>query len=114
MVVERGEVWWVDLPEPRGSEPGFRRPVVIVQADAFNRSALNTVMAVGLTTNMALLAAPGNVLVAARASGLPKNSVANVTQLVTLDKTDLMELAGKLPRRLLGELDDGLRLALNL
>ncbi len=79
MVTERGEVWWADLDEPTGSEPGYRRPILIVQADAFNRSRLQTTIAVVLTSNLRLIDAPGNVLVPKRNSGLPKDSVANVS-----------------------------------
>ena len=96
MVVSQGEVWWADLPQPAGSEPGFRRPVVVVQGDAFNRSALKTVVCVVLTSKMKWSTAPGNVVLSARATGLPRQSVANVTQIVTLDKSDLSELTGKL------------------
>src|SRR5947207_9542979 len=85
VVIERGEVWWADLDEPAGSEPGYRRPVLIVQADAFNRSRLQTTIAIVLTSNLRLIDAPGNVLVPKQSSGLPKGSVANVSQLVTLD-----------------------------
>ena len=81
MVVARGEVWWADLDAPRGSEPGFRRPVLIVQADAFNRSRLRTILGVLLTSNTRLLDAPGNALLPAAGAGLPKDSVANVTQM---------------------------------
>jgi len=112
--VERGEVRWAELPKPRGSEPGYRRPVLIVQADAFNRSRLRTVVALTLTTNMRLLDAPGNVLIRASESGLPKDSVANVSQVVTLDRSILEERAGKLGGRLLAKIDDGLRLVLSL
>ena len=114
MVVERGTVWWADLPEPRGSEAGFRRPVVIVSADAFNRSRIQTVLAVALTTNLSLVAAPGNVLVPGKVAGLPKDSVANVSQVVTLDRDFLREPAAKLPPKLLQQVDAGLRLALGL
>lgn len=114
MVVQRREVWWADLDEPRGSEPGFRRPVLIVQADAFNRSRLQTVLCVVLTSNMRLLDAPGNVLLAASATGLPKDSVANVTQLVTLDEDYLTERSGRIPARQMAEIDAGLRLVLDL
>ena len=114
MVVERGTVWWADLPEPLGSEPGFRRPVLIVSADAFNRSRLQTVLAVALTTNLALVAAPGNVLIPGPAAGLPKDSVANVTQVVTLDRDFLREPAAKLPPKLVHQVEVGLRLALGL
>ena len=79
-IIERGTIWWADLGAPRGSSPGFRRPVLIVQNDAFNRSRIGTTLAVVLTSNMRLLDAPGNVLVSAAESGLPKDSVANVSQ----------------------------------
>jgi mRNA interferase MazF len=96
VVIAQGEVWWVDLAEPTGSEPGFRRPVVVVQGDAFNASSLRTVVCVALTSNLRWVDAPGNVLLTARATGLPKPSVANVTQLVTLDREALTERAGRL------------------
>ncbi len=114
MVIERGEVWWATLPEPRGSEPGYRRPLLIVQADAFNRSRLNTVVAVVLTSNLQLVEAPGNVLVPAEVSGLPKDSVANVSQVVTIDREFLTERAGRLRGRTLEAVEEGLRLALDL
>lgn len=114
MVVERGQVWWADLGEPDGSEPGFRRPVLIVSNDAFNRSRIRTVIAVVLTPNLRLVDAPGNVLVPAKASGLPKDSVANVSQVVTLDKEFLTDLAGRLKGRLLSDIDSGLRLVLSV
>lgn len=114
MVVHRGEVWWADLAEPRGSEPGFRRPVLILQADSFNRSRLQTVIGLVLTSNVRLLDAPGNVLVTASASGLPKDSVANATQLVTMDRDYLEERAGKLPAKVMARVDRGLRLVLDL
>jgi len=79
MVIERGQIWWADLDEPRGSEPGFRRPLLVVQDDAFNRSRLRTVVAVVLTSNLRLVEAPGNVLIPGKAAGLPKDSVANVS-----------------------------------
>ncbi|HEX5387664.1 MAG TPA: type II toxin-antitoxin system PemK/MazF family toxin, partial [Gemmatimonadales bacterium] len=114
VVIERGEVWWADLDEPTGSEPGYRRPVLIVQADAFNRSRLQTTIAVVLTSTLRLIDAPGNVLVPKQTSGLPKDSVANVSQLVTLDRAFLTERAGKLPPRLLAAIDAGLKLVLAL
>ena len=114
MVIERGETWWASLPEPTGSEPGFRRPVLVVQADAFNRSRLQTVVAVVLASNLRLLDAPGNVLVPADASGLPKDSVANVSQVVTIDRAFLTERAGRLRGRPMEAVDAGLRLALDL
>jgi len=113
-VIERGTVWWADLGEPRGAEPGFPRPILIVQSDAFNRSSIQTVVAVVLTTNIRLLDAPGNVLVAAKVSGLRKNSVANVSQVITVDRGDLREPAGRLDAATLRRVDAGLRLVLNL
>jgi mRNA interferase MazF len=114
VVIERGEVWWADLDQPAGSEPGYRRPVLVVQADAFNRSRLQTTIAVVLTSNLRLVDAPGNVLVPKAASGLPKDSVANVSQVVTLDRDFLAERTGKLPARLLAAVDAGLKLVLDL
>jgi mRNA interferase MazF len=96
VVVAQGDVWWADLAVPGGSEPGYRRPVVVVQADSFNRSTLRTVVAVPLTSNLRWADAPGNVKLAARATGLPRESVANVSQLVTVDKENLTEQVGKL------------------
>jgi mRNA interferase MazF len=98
VTIAQGEVWWADLPEPTGSGPGFRRPVVVVQGDALNRSRIATVVCVPVTSNLKWATAPGNVLLPARATGLPKESVANVSQLVTLNKTDLTERTGKLTR----------------
>jgi mRNA interferase MazF len=114
VVIERGEVWWADLDEPTGSEPGYRRAVLIVQADAFNRSRLQTTIGVVLTSNLRLIDAPGNVLAPKQHAGLPKDSVANVSQLVTLDRDFLTERAGKLPPRLLAAVDAGLKLVLAL
>jgi mRNA interferase MazF len=114
VVVQRGEVWWADLGEPTGSAPGFRRPLLIVQADAFNRSRIDTTIAVVLTSNLRLLEAPGNVLVPKRASGLPKDSVANVAQLVTLDRSDLADRSGKVSADILAAVNAGLRLVLSL
>lgn len=98
MVISQGEVWWAELPEPTGSGPGFRRPVVVVQSDALNRSKIATVVCVPLTSNVRWADAPGNVRLSSRVTGLPKDSVANVSQIVTLDKTLLTERVGKLPR----------------
>jgi mRNA interferase MazF len=114
VVVERGQVWWADLGEPEGSEPGFRRPVLIVQSDAFNRSRIRTVIAVVLTANRRLIDAPGNVLIPGKTAGLPKDSVANVSQVVTVDKEFLIDVAGRVREPLLSEVDSGLRLVLDL
>ena len=100
-MISQGEVWWAELPDAAGSELAYRRPVVVVQADSFNRSGLRTVVCVTVTSNRKWAAAPGNVLLPPRASGLPQESVANVSQIVTLDKADLTERVGKLsPSRL--------------
>lgn len=114
MVVERCEVWWADLEEPRGSEPGFRRPIVVVQADSFNRSRIRTILGVVLTSNTRLLDAPGNTLVPSTDSGLPKDSVANVSQVVTLDKDFLTERTGRVPTNVMARIDAGLKLVLDL
>ena len=95
-MIAQGEVWWADLQDPAGSEPGFRRPVVIVQGDSFNRSRLATVVCVALTSNLRWADAPGNVPLAAKATGLPKESVASVSQIVTLDRASLTERVGVL------------------
>jgi mRNA interferase MazF len=97
MVISQGEVWWADLSEPVGSAPGFRRPVVVVQSDSFNRSRIATVVCVPLTSNLHWADAPGNVLLTSAVSSLPKDSVANVSQPVNVDRELLTELVGKLP-----------------
>src|SRR5258708_5944562 len=112
--MERGEVWWADLPVPRRSEPGYRRPVLIVEAGSFNRSRIQTVIVAVITGNLELADAPGNVLLPARSSGLPRDSIVNVAQLLTLDRSFLTEHAGTLPARLQGSVDAGLRLVLEL
>ena len=114
MVIERGDVWWANLGEPRGAEPGFRRPLLVVQAEAFNRSRIETAIVVVLTSNLRLLNAPGNVLVPKRTAGLPKDSVANVSQVLTVDRDILAEKAGKLSSEILSAVDAGLRLVLSL
>lgn len=113
-MIRRGEVWWGELGEPTGSEPGFRRPVVVVQADAFNRSRIQTVVCAVLTSDLRLADAPGNVLLSKRESRLPKDAVVNVSQIVTIDRSALAELVGQLPARVCDRIDDGLRLVLEL
>jgi mRNA interferase MazF len=113
-VIRRGDVCWADLGEPRGSRPAKRRPVLVIQSDPYNASRLNTTLAAVITSNTALAAMPGNVFVPAAATGLPKDSVVNVTALVTLDKADLDREAGRLPVALMGEVDRGLRRVLGL
>jgi mRNA interferase MazF len=112
--MERGEVWWARMPVPRGSGPGYRRPLLVVQADAFNRSRISTVLCVALTSNLALAEAPGNVRLSKRTTRLPKASVADVSQVVTLDRSFLTKRVAKLPERTLRQIDSGLRLALGL
>ena len=96
-MISQGDVWWAELADPVGSAPGFRRPVVVVQGDSFNRSALRTVVAVPLTGNLQWADAPGNVRLTKRATGLARDSVANVSQIVTLDRSTLTERVGTLP-----------------
>jgi len=113
-VIRRGSVWWADLGEPQGSKPGKRRPVLVIQANSFNVSRLNTALVAIITSNTRLAAMPGNVFLPASTAGLPKDSVVNVTALVTLDKSDLQAEAGHLPASLMHEVDRGLRSILNL
>ena len=110
----RGEIWWADLPEPRGSEPVFRRPVLIIQADSFNRSGIRTVIVAVISSNLRLVDAPGNVLLPALVTGLPRDFVVNVSQLLTLDRSFLTELVDKLSGRLLTDVETGLLLVLAL
>ena len=99
MVIAQGHVYWADLPNPTGSGPGFRRPVVVVQGDALNRSRVRTVVCVPLTSNLLWAEAPGNVLLPAKSTGLPKDSVANTSQIISLDRDLITEEVGKLPKR---------------
>ena len=110
----RGEIWWANLPEPVGSEPGYRRPVLVIQDDIFTQSRIRTVIVVVITSNTQLAEAPGNVLLPRQASGLPKDSVANVSQILTLDKAFLVERIGSLPNSLQEQVDEGLRKILTL
>lgn len=112
--MKRGEIWWADLRDPVASEPGYRRPLVIIQIDEFNRSRINTVVVVVLTTNLCLAEAPGNVLLKSMQTGLPKDSVANASQVLTVDKFFLTEKAGKLRKPELQKIEAGLRLVLGL
>jgi mRNA interferase MazF len=112
--IQRGEIWWADLPEPRRSEPGYRRPVLVVQADSFNFSRIQTAIVAAITSNLDLAEAPGNVLLPASSVGLRRDSVVNVSQLLTLDRSFLTEHAGTLTPRLQRSVDEGLRTALQL
>lgn len=113
-MVRRGEIWWVDFGDPTGSAPGYRRPAAVVSSDRFNRSRLATVIVAAVTSNLRLAEAPGNVRLEAQASGLPKESVVNVTQLLSIDRRLLDERIGTLKAGHLRALDDGLRLVLGL
>jgi len=112
--VKRGEIWWAYLPEPKGSEPGYRRPVVLIQANKFNQSNIGTVLCASVTSNLGLANAPGNVRISGRSSGLSKPSVVNVSQLITVDKRFLAEKIKTLDHRSINQVDEGLRLVLNL
>jgi mRNA interferase MazF len=112
--VNRAEVWWVDFGQPFGSEPGYRRPAVVLQADPFNRSLIQTVIVVPFSTNTALALAPGNVLCRPRETGLKKACVANVSQITVIDRARLAARAGMLSSRLLAQVEDGVRRVLGL
>src|SRR5438105_14032297 len=112
MVIRRGEIWWAALPAPPRSEPGYSRPVLVVQADQFNASRIQTVVTVAITSNVRLARAPGNVLLSRKASGLPKPSVANVSQIITLDRSFLQRKVKRLAERELHQVDAGLKLVL--
>ena len=112
--MKRGEIWWASLPSPRASEPGYRRPVVVIQADSFNRSWIPTVIAAVITSNTRLTSGPGNVSLTRKQSQLPKDSVINVSQLITLDKSFLTARIGRVPAAQLSALESGLRLVLEL
>jgi mRNA interferase MazF len=112
MVIAQGHVYWANLPDPTGSGPGFRRPVLVVQGDALNRSHLKTVVCVPLTSNLRWAEAPGNVLLPAKATGLPKDSVANSSQLITLDRALLTQEVGKLSKRQLDLILSGIDIVL--
>jgi len=112
VVISQGEIWWADLGEPVGSAPGFRRPVVVVQGEPFNRSRIRTVVCVPLTSNVRWAEAPGNVLLPARGTGLPRDSVANVSQVVALDRSVLIERVGKVSSKKLALILSGIDVVL--
>ena len=114
MVIERGEIWWAELREPVGSEPGYRRPLIIIQSNDFNKSRLSTIIALVLTSNLKLANAPGNVMLPKNMTGLPKDSIANASQIITIDKHFLTDRIGILPAGIMRQVDNGLRLALSL
>ena len=112
--MKRGQIWWAELPEPTASEPGYKRPVIVVQADEFNNSRISTVIVVAITSNLRLADAPGNLHIPKSKTGLLKDSVANVSQILTLDKSFLKEQMGQLDRVTIQQLDEGLQLVLSL
>lgn len=112
--MQRGEIRWANLPAPSGSAPGYRRPVLIVQNDAFNRSGLGTVVAAVITSNLRLGEAPGNVVLSRRQSGLPRPAVVNVSQIITVDRSWIGELAGRLDDDVMTGVENGLKLVLAL
>ena len=112
--MRRGEIWWAELPEPVRSEPGFRRPILVIQSDDFNRSRIRTVLGAAITSNAKLTAAPGNVSLPTHGTGLPRQSVVNVSQIVTLDKSFLVKRAGRATDAVLRQVENGLRLVLSL
>jgi mRNA interferase MazF len=114
MVIRRGEIWWASLSKPEGSEPGYRRPVLVVQTNEFNESGIGTVVVLTITSNLRLAGAPGNVLCHRRDTGLAKESVINVSQVATVNKARLTERIGMLPSRLMQEVESGLRVVLGL
>ncbi|MDP6178308.1 MAG: type II toxin-antitoxin system PemK/MazF family toxin [Desulfatiglandales bacterium] len=111
--MQRGDIWWATLRSPTGSELGYRRPVLIIQGDDFNKSRINTIVVTMLTSNLRLKVAPGNVFLAKRSTKLPKDSVANVSQVVTLDKSFLTKRISRLSAAKMEHVDEGLRLVLN-
>jgi mRNA interferase MazF len=114
VVILKGEIWWAALPTPEASEPGYRRPLLIMQSDDFNLSRISTVIAAVITSNLRLADAPGNVTLSKKESGLPKKSVVNVSQLITVDKTFLAEKIGTISAVKLKEVEAGIRLVLSL
>ncbi len=112
--MNRGEIWWAAMPDTVASAPVYRHPVIIVQADSFNHSRIRTVLVVAITSNLKLAEAPGNLFLKASQTGLPKDSVANVSQVITLDKDFLIEKMGEIKPSLLHQLNEGLRLVFNL
>jgi len=113
-VIRRGQVWWVDFGERTGSKPAYRHPALVLQRDEVNASRINTVVVCVLTSNRSLASAPGNTLLPKRATGLPRDSVANASQIATVNSEDLDTLAGTVPARLLNRVNEGLRWFLGL
>ena len=114
MVVKRGEIWWAELQEPVGSGPGYKRPLLIIQSNEFNKSKINTTIAAIITSNIRLSAAPGNVILSVKRSKLPKESVINVSQIITIDKSFLTEKIHTLSNKFMAQVDEGVKLVLKL
>lgn len=114
MVIKRGEIWWAELPQPTASEPGYKRPLIVIQSNDFNSSNIGTIIAAIITSNMRLAAAPGNILLPAEKSKLSKQSVVNVSQLITVDKSFFTEKVHTLSSKIMEQIDDGIRLVLKL
>ncbi len=114
MVIKRGEIWWAELPDPTRSEPGYKRPLIVIQSNDFNNSNIGTVIAVIITSNIHLASAPGNILLSTKKSKLSKKSVVNVSQLITVDKSFFTEKVHTLSNKLMEQIDDGIRLVLKL
>lgn len=114
MVIKRGEIWWAELPESVGSGPGYRRPVVIIQSNEFNKSKINTIIAAVITSKIRLAAAPGNVLLSVKKSKLSKESVINVSQIITIDKSFLTDKVHTLSNKIMEQVDEGVKLVLKL
>ena len=114
LVMRRGEIWWASLPAPRGSEPGYRRPIVVVQSNQFNESRISTVIVAILTSNLRLDAAPGNIRLGRHETGLHRDSVLNLSQVLTVDKSFLTERVGMLSVRNMAAMDAGLKLVMGL
>ena len=112
--MKRGDIWWADLGEPLGSGPGYRHPAIVISTDAFNESRISTVVVVLITSNLRLAAAPGNIRLGAREAGLSKESVVNVSQVLTLDKGRLLERIGHVPGDRMAEVEEGLRRVMGL
>ncbi len=111
--IQQGEVWWADLSEPSGSGPGFRRPILVIQGNPFNESKISTVVCIPLTSNLKWASAPGNLLLKKRATGLTKDSVANISQIVSLDKNVLTEKSGRVSDSSLKQIFNGLDIVFN-
>ena len=112
--MRRGEIWWASLPPPAGSGPGYRRPVVLIQTNEFNESRIKTVVGVVITSNLRLAGAPGNVRCGRKETGLPRDSVVNVSQIVTVDKGLFLQRVGTIPTHVLTQVEEGLRRVLGL